>query len=402
MKVGKCKPTSPCPCGFAIRFIWITNPKVDKSVDYKSTPIQGNLESWTDNLTNQKEEFIYDEQNRLTDWLTYAEDSLVKAHYVAYDVNTGNIITKSGINFEMVYGEEDNGPHAITSIKGKPSSFSMNDRGIDYTDFSKVEEITEGGKTLNITYGVNNRRVKMRLDDGNQPLTRYYQPNFEEEIQGESSRKIHYISATDGLAAIYVQEEDKDSLYYAYTDHLGSLVAIADEAGNPAERFSYDPWGNRRDPDDWTNRITTPVSQITGRGYTMHEHLDEFDLINMNGRVYDPLTSRFLSPDPYIQAPGQWLNYDRYAYAMNNPLLYTDPSGYFFKDAWDWFWDKLNAFAGEMDQLGISGGFNVSFDANLSGGGVSSTYQSAGGNALNAVNFATGSEFYSQLHHAAL
>ena len=130
--------------------------------------------------------------------------------------------------------------------------------------------------------------------------------------------------------------------------------------------------------------------------------------VSGNGRVYDPLTSRFLSPDPYIQAPGQWLNYDRYAYAMNNPLLYTDPSGYTwgifkpFEQAWNWTWNKLNAFAGEMDQLGISGGFNVSFDANLSGGGVSSTYQSAGGNALNAVNFATGSEFYSQLHHAAL
>jgi RHS repeat-associated protein len=59
----------------------------------------------------------------------------------------------------------------------------------------------------------------------------------------------------------------------------------------------------------------------------MHEHLPEFNLINMNGRVYDPLTAIFFSPDPYLQAPGNWLNYNRYGYCLNNPFLYTDPNG---------------------------------------------------------------------------
>ena len=47
----------------------------------------------------------------------------------------------------------------------------------------------------------------------------------------------------------------------------------------------------------------------------------------MNGRVYDPLLGMFLSPDPYVQAPGNWLNYNRYGYCYGNPLLYTDPDG---------------------------------------------------------------------------
>jgi hypothetical protein len=47
----------------------------------------------------------------------------------------------------------------------------------------------------------------------------------------------------------------------------------------------------------------------------------------MNGRVYDPLTAMFFSPDPYLQAPGNWLNYNRYGYCLNNPFLYTDPDG---------------------------------------------------------------------------
>ncbi len=63
------------------------------------------------------------------------------------------------------------------------------------------------------------------------------------------------------------------------------------------------------------------------RGYTGHEHLYAFGLINMNGRVYDPLMSSFLSPDNFIQCPDNSQNFNRYAYCLNNPLRYTDPSG---------------------------------------------------------------------------
>jgi RHS repeat-associated core domain len=51
-------------------------------------------------------------------------------------------------------------------------------------------------------------------------------------------------------------------------------------------------------------------------------------LIHMNGRVYDPILARFISADPIIQAPTDMQSYNRYAYVRNNPLAYTDPSGY--------------------------------------------------------------------------
>lgn len=61
--------------------------------------------------------------------------------------------------------------------------------------------------------------------------------------------------------------------------------------------------------------------------YYIHEHLPEFGLINMNGRMYDPALGRMLSPDNYVQSPGNAQNYNRYSYCLNNPLKYTDPSG---------------------------------------------------------------------------
>lgn len=51
----------------------------------------------------------------------------------------------------------------------------------------------------------------------------------------------------------------------------------------------------------------------------------------MNGRIYDPTLGRFLQADPFIQAPKNSQSFNRYSYVLNNPLSYTDPSGYFFK-----------------------------------------------------------------------
>jgi RHS repeat-associated protein len=69
--------------------------------------------------------------------------------------------------------------------------------------------------------------------------------------------------------------------------------------------------------------------RLCRRGYTGHAHLPWFKLINER-QAYDPLTGRFLSPDNYIQLPGYTQNLNRYSYALNNPLLFTDPSGEVF------------------------------------------------------------------------
>ncbi|MDR2010636.1 MAG: hypothetical protein LBQ22_09160 [Bacteroidales bacterium] len=49
--------------------------------------------------------------------------------------------------------------------------------------------------------------------------------------------------------------------------------------------------------------------------------------LNMNGRMYDPVISRVLSPDNFVQDPNNAQNYNRYSYCLNNPLKYTDPTG---------------------------------------------------------------------------
>jgi RHS repeat-associated protein len=93
------------------------------------------------------------------------------------------------------------------------------------------------------------------------------------------------------------------------------------------QELSFDAWGQRRNPETWRFFTGAVPQPLFDRGFTGHEHLYPFDLINMNGRVYDPLVSRFLSPDPYIQAPDYSQSFNRCSYVWNNPLKYTDPSG---------------------------------------------------------------------------
>src|SRR5262249_38405625 len=106
--------------------------------------------------------------------------------------------------------------------------------------------------------------------------------------------------------------------------------------GSLIERYSYDSWGKRRDAASWV--AAAPASfpidpTLSDRGYTGHEHIDHLGLINMNGRVYDPEIGRFLSADPTVQFPESTQGFNRYAYPGNNPLSYTDPSGFgFFRE----------------------------------------------------------------------
>lgn len=123
-----------------------------------------------------------------------------------------------------------------------------------------------------------------------------------------------------------------DDTRYLHKDHLGSVDVITNESGGVVQRLSYDAFGKRRNATawagapgaaDWTN-----IAAITHRGFTFHEELDNLDLVHMNGRVYDPNIGRFISADPFVQAPLMSQSLNRYSYVMNNPLSMTDPSGY--------------------------------------------------------------------------
>jgi RHS repeat-associated protein len=108
---------------------------------------------------------------------------------------------------------------------------------------------------------------------------------------------------------------------YLHKDHLGSVVRITNETGKSEAWFNYDAWGFIKrplifKPDNWD------------RGYTGHQEIVDALLVHMNGRVFDPGIGSFTSPDLATQALTDTRAFNRYAYVFDNPLKYTDPTGY--------------------------------------------------------------------------
>jgi len=136
------------------------------------------------------------------------------------------------------------------------------------------------------------------------------------------------------------------------------------KASGMLQEYSFDAWGRRRNPIDWSYNLASQPDLFAGRGFTGHEDLPWFNLVNMNGRLYDPLIARFLSPDNYVQAPDFSQAFNRYSYCLNNPLKYTDPSGEFFIiDSWliglfSGGWKEANKRAG--NDIKIWGGLFTS------------------------------------------
>lgn len=293
--------------------------KTYQNFSYVFDATTSNLTSRKDNTRNITENFGYDNLNRLT---SFANKN------VAYDVK-GNIISKSDVG-TLEYSLTQK-PYAVSGMNLTGNGIPIDTQEITYTSFGRPKSIAENGYMATFNYNGEYDRVKMNISqNGNNILTRYYLGDCYELDQTSSSskEKLYLFSDFYGAGAVYIKDGSSKKIYYILRDYLGSITHIVDSNGTLVQELSYDAWGRLRNPA--TQQVYESGKEpvlFLGRGYTGHEHLAQFGLINMNARLYDPALGRFLSPDPFVQAPDLTQNFNRYAYAMNNPLCYVDKDG---------------------------------------------------------------------------
>ena len=280
--------------------------------------------------------FHYDKMNRLTDIYLGTTHS-----QIVYDP-LGRMTSKQAdgqavfadADFTGVSGQPAR-PHAMKSAATAEGVFPLATQEITYTGFDKVKTIAEGGSTLAYTYGYDQQRIRIVENVGDITRTKDYVGfcEFITEDDGENTtaKTLTYLIGPYGVFAVVEQLNSEESMHYILKDHLGSWTTITDAEGNVEQELSFDAWGNLRNPDTWTGyTVPEPVEgPMFDRGFTGHEHMTAFGLINMNGRCYDPLTSSFLSVDAYVQDPTSAQAFNRYAYCGYNPLRYTDPTGWY-------------------------------------------------------------------------
>ncbi|MGM0582773.1 MAG: TIGR02594 family protein [Bacteroidota bacterium] len=319
-----------------------SNNTVIQNLKYNFDIKTGNLSSRSNNLINKEETFSYDKtlKERLTSW-RIKNGTGYELHYK----NNGNIEAKSDVtNSQGRYYYSDNN-NAVTKITEPLPEYEGFKQSIKYTPFNKVKRVnipsTSSGKgvdpkwdVLSFEYGPDNKRKVMSesIMGVHDKKTIYAGGDFEKTIHNDGSTKSYnYVGASEGVFAIFVGRSSKHEEItpeYIHKDYLGSYETITDKDGSVIEHLSFDPWGKRRNPSDWS-LSNIPNTFRFKRGFTGHEHLDKYGVINMNARLYDPALARFFSPDPLVQAPDYTQNFNRYSYAMNNPLKYTDPDGEF-------------------------------------------------------------------------
>jgi len=287
---------------------------------YNFEAATGNLLSRKDNMLNKTETFTYDNLQRLH---TITQDGVLK-QTINYAAN-GNIDTKTDVG-KYLYSPTK--PHAVTQVANTTSMIPSFEQNIEFNNFNKIAKIEENTHKLTFDYGIDHQRIKTQLYENNLLVkTKYFLGSYEKEVDATGKvKEINYISTPTGLTAVYIKDNGKENIYYLHQDYLGSICAITDKDKNVVEQHSYDAWGRTRNIEDWTYDNVTAF-KIIERGYTTHEHLTAFNLINMNGRLYDPILCRMLSPDNYVQSAGYSQSFNRYSYCWNNPLKYTDPSG---------------------------------------------------------------------------
>ena len=329
-----------------------------QNLEYTFDPNTHNLNSRKDIIKDRLEEFTYDNMDRLTSskvsYQTGSGPITVGYHSYAFDGSTGftrgNIIEKTDVG-QLAYAS--NRFHAVERVRGPnfptPSNdppLNMNhehEQNISYSSYKRPVRIDENfgvvanpdNYKLNLTYTAGSDRVKSILDEtlAGQSLTnletKYFIGNYEKLIKpNQPDLDIHYINPGDGLCALVVVDGNgQQNIYYTYNDYLGSILTVTDNIGNVVSEQNFDAWGRKRNAQDWTYNNISSNPDWLYRGYTGHEHLPKFKLINMNARLYDPVLGRMLAPDPYVVDGTSTQAYNRYAYANNNPMSYIDPTG---------------------------------------------------------------------------
>ncbi|MBD1582581.1 tandem-95 repeat protein [Pseudoalteromonas sp. S16_S37] len=312
------------------------------SLNYNQYDGFGNLKAMRvttgsfDNQHSFSESYEYDGLHRLT------SNKIDGITTISYDYDAiGNLTKKSDYASEYNYadhlsGYSGGGANAVKKANknGTWVGFSYDARGnmtegdglssAIYNAMDKPTSITKNGITSTFVYGPDHMRFKQVK--GN--ITTYYAGAYEEEVEGTKTTWRAYIG---DIAVVSQGTGEVATIRYTHRDRLGSARLFTDHNGKVIAERNFDPFGKPRESSGDLKlpaQLGDKALTKTNRGFTDHEHLDELELIHMNGRVYDYNLGRFMSVDPLIQGVGNSQGINPYSYIMNNPLAGTDPTGY--------------------------------------------------------------------------
>ncbi|WP_375745993.1 FG-GAP-like repeat-containing protein [Corallococcus interemptor] len=306
--------------------------------------VDGSLRSRHDRRSGTTEDFTYDSLDRLTRWTTFQNCQKSVVDY-SYDT-TGNLLARTvtqgpGESLSLFYERTGGaGPHAVSrsslgsyTYDASGNQITTPDRSVEYSTFNLPTKVTKNGQDTQFRYDAIHRRVVKLSPNGDVTISLGGRYEVRRKRDG-TALHLFNVLGTEGPVAQVAWNTNAAGVItqtrklYLHKDSLGSVDTLTDEKGTVIERLRYEPFGGRRYVNSLASPLTRSDASRVRLGFTGHETDEELGLINMKGRIYDPQLGRFLSPDPYLPAPRTSQSLNRYSYVLNNPLRYTDPSGF--------------------------------------------------------------------------
>ena len=254
---------------------------------------------------------------------------------------------------EFTYAEEEGKPvHAPvqTSLNGASTQYTYTatgtrlnkQEGLNTTLYevnydNQIQTITAGGVATAFLYDADGKRIKKTQGSS----TTLY---FGEDLEIINNAPTLYAFAGN----LRISKMTEASTEYYHKDHQGSTNAISDQNGTVVDTAEYLPYG----PDRYANALLNHSAYK----YTDQEQDSGTGLYNYDARLYDPVLGQFVMEDTIVPDPYNPQSLNRYAYCLNNPIRYMDPSGHIWFDPDHDGGESTNQWANENYFGGNSGG----------------------------------------------
>jgi RHS repeat-associated protein len=263
--------------------------------------------------------YSYDECERLT--ATMSSDG-TEIRYL-YDRN-GNLASKSVGKMETVSADE------LSEEKLPEFDLIINKDDTDgtgtetlaiynYDNYNRLTKLKSGNSTTVYGYNAQGYRIEKKM---NSKTTRYLYEYDKVVLETDDSNNqtAYQVYGTNLLYRSATGEAGSgtQNYYYLYNAH-GDVTSLLDMSGNVAVSYDYDAFGNINGQ---TGIADNPIR------YAGYQYDEESGLYYLNARYYDSVTARFITEDTYTGQKNDPLSLNLYTYCVNNPMMYTDPSGY--------------------------------------------------------------------------
>jgi RHS repeat-associated protein len=275
------------------------------------------LQYATNNLTGTVSVYSYDKGNRLTKatninghTYSYAYDSDGNRTSVKTDGATTQSLTYNSANQVSSSGYSYDGAGNMTAAPGASYSYNAAEEMSSATaGGTTTPHVYAGGTQRELTSAGSNQFVWGRNDQ-------YGRPSLQSFNTGGQSQVYVERDASGTPLGLHTAGND----FYFVLDNQGSVTAVVDTSGTVVASYSYDPYGNAVSVSESGLGVPNIVRYAGGAADL------STGLTKLGQRYYDPAVGAFTQQDAnqILANPG---NGNLYAYAGDNPINYTDPTG---------------------------------------------------------------------------